>query len=157
MAGGLVKDANENTRFWYNLLNSHLTSSSSKIMITEEETTAASSPVFYKSDLTQPRVPLGSCTSRRWGRCRDTWTLRGWLQVSPPLLMSLCPASPFLEDNFYTKVTFWFRISLAVHKTVVFWTLFEGTVGSMQHFLNFVWKYVLKSKFGIAVQFGFIN
>ena len=26
-------------------------------MITEEETTTASSPVFYKSDLTPPRVP----------------------------------------------------------------------------------------------------
>ena len=56
----------------------------------------------------------------RWGSCRDTWTLRGWIQVSPPLSMSLCPASSFFEDNLYTKVTFWFRISLAVHKTVVF-------------------------------------
>ena len=27
-------------------------------MITEEETTTASSPAFYKSDLTQPRVHL---------------------------------------------------------------------------------------------------
>ena len=25
----------------------------------------------------QPRVPLGSCTARRWGNCRDTLTLRG--------------------------------------------------------------------------------
>ena len=41
----------------------------------------------------QPGVPLGSCTSRKWGNCWDTWTLLGWIQVSLPLSMSLCPAT----------------------------------------------------------------
>ena len=76
----------------------------------------------------RPRIPWGSCTSRRWGSCRDTWTLRGWIQVSLPLSMSLCPASSFFEDDFYTKVTFWFQISHAVHKIVVFYTIVKTIV-----------------------------
>ena len=39
----------------------HLTSSSSKIMITEEDTITASSPVFYKSDLT---LPAATCSGQ---------------------------------------------------------------------------------------------